>query len=151
MKPRVLLAALAALSAVTLTACVAPASGTSDYLGKAGHTAADALSQLETARLAVQTAARGSMLHTTLEIVLSQAEDGYNSVQATFDSIQPPNTEEADKAKDKLDQILSDGSDGLAQMRIAARRSDAGTLNSASRDMGKVSQQLQAFSDQPSA
>lgn len=134
-----------------LTACVAPASGTSDYQGKAGHTAAAALSQLETARLAVETASRGSMLHTTLEVMLSQAEDGFNSVQATFDSIQPPDTAEADKVRDKLDAILSDGSDGLAQLRIAARRSDTATMDLTSHDLGRVSQQLQDFSDKPSA
>jgi hypothetical protein len=90
------------------------------------------------------------MLHTTLEVILSQAEDGFNSVQATFDSIQPPDTTQADRVRDKLDQILSAGSDGLAQMRIAARRGDTDELDSTSHDMARVSQQLQDFSDKPS-
>jgi hypothetical protein len=50
-----------------------------------------------------------------------------------------------------LDQILSDGSDGLAQLRIAARRSDTSELDATSADLGTVSQALQDFSDNPRA
>ena len=136
---------------VASTACVGPAPTTSVYRGKAGHTAEDALSQLETARLAVETAQRGKLLHASLEVLLSEAEDSFSSIQATFDSIQPPASPEADRIRDKLDQILSDGSDGLAQLRIAVRRSDSAELNSTSADLGKVSQALQDFSDNPRA
>ena len=136
---------------VASTACVGPAPTTSVYRGKAGHTAEDALSQLETARLAVETAQRGNLLHASLEVLLSEAEDSFSSIQATFDSIQPPASPEADRIRDKLDQILSDGSDGLAQLRIAVRRSDSAELNSTSADLGKVSQALQDFSDNPRA
>jgi len=109
------------------------------------------LSELETARLATETARRGRMLHTTLEVMLSQAEDAFSSIQATFDSIQPPNTQEADQVRDKLDQMLSDGLDGITRMRIAVRRNDTGDLYATSTDLDKVSQQLQAFSEQPGA
>jgi hypothetical protein len=133
------------------TACVGPAPTTSVYQGKAGHTAEDALSQLETARLAVETAHRGNMLHASLEVVLTEAEDAYSSIQATFDSIQPPDSAAADGVRDKLDKILSDGADGLAQLRIAARRSDTAELDSTSAELGTVSRQLQDFSDNPRA
>jgi hypothetical protein len=148
---RAAVATLAGLGLAGLTGCVAPASSTSDYLGKAGHTAADALSQLETARLAVETADRGNMLHTTLKVVLSQAEDSFSSIQATFDSIQPPDSADADKARSRLDQILSTGADGMAQMRIAARRSDTVQLDATATDLATVSTRLQEFSDKPSA
>ncbi|HJQ01835.1 MAG TPA: hypothetical protein VJ851_09555 [Jatrophihabitans sp.] len=133
------------------TACVAPASSTANYQGKAGHTASAALSELETARLATETARRGRMLRTTLEIMLSQAEDAFSSIEATFDSIQPPNTQEADRVRDKLDQILAAGLDGITRMRIAVRRNDTGDLYATSTDLDKISQQLQAFSEQPGA
>ena len=145
------LAGVAIGTVLACTACVAPASNTSNYQGKAGHTAAAALSELETARLATETARRGNMLHTSLEIMLSQAEDAFSSIQATFDSIQPPDTQEADQVRDKLDQLLSDGLDGITRMRIAARRNDTGDLYATSTDLDKVSQQLQAFSEQPGA
>jgi hypothetical protein len=145
------LAGLAIGTVLACTACVAPASSTANYQGKAGHTASAALSELETARLATETARRGKMLHSTLEIMLSQAEDAFSSIQATFDSIQPPNTEEADRVRDKLDQILSDGLDGITRMRIAVRRNDTANLYATSTDLDKISQQLQAFSEQPGA
>ena len=132
-------------------ACVGPAPTTSSYRGKAGHTAEDALSQLETARLAVETAERGNLLHTSLEVLLSEAEDAYSSIQATFDSIQPPDSPEADRIRDKLDKILSDGLSGLAQLRIAARRNDTAEVNSTSAGLGTVSQALRDFSDDPRA
>ena len=132
-------------------ACVGPATTTSVYRGKAGHTAEDALSQLETARLAVETAQRGNLLHASLEVMLTEAENGFDSIQATFDSIQPPDSTEADQLRDKLDRILTAGSDGLAQLRIAARRGDSAQLYSTSADLGAVSKQLQAFSDNPRA
>lgn len=131
------------------TACVGPAPTTSSYRGKAGHTAQDALSQLETARLAVETAQRGNMLHASLEVVLSEAEEAYDSIQAAFDSIQPPDSTEADGLRDALDEMLSDGSDGLAQLRIAARRGDTAVLDSTTARLGKVAQALQDFSDEP--
>ena len=132
-------------------ACVGPAPTTASYQGKAGHTAEDALSELETARLAVETAERGNMLHTSLEVLLSEAEDAYSSIQATFDSIQPPESPEADRIRDKLDKILSDGSDGLAQLRIAVRRDDAAEAHSTSASLRTVSEALRDFSDNPRA
>ena len=134
---------------VGCAACVGPAPTAASYRGKAGHTAEDALSELETARLAVETAERGNMLHTSLEVLLSEAEDAYSSIQATFDSIQPPDSPEADGIRDKLDKILSDGMDGLAQLRIAVRRNDSAEANSTSADLGTVAKQLQDFSDDP--
>jgi len=133
------------------TACVGPAPTTASYQGKAGHTAEDALSQLETARLAVETAERGNMLHPSLEVLLSEAEDAYSSIQATFDSIQPPDSPDADRIRDRLDKILSAGSDGLTQLRIAVRRGDAAEANSTSAGLGTVSHALQDFSDNPRA
>lgn len=144
-------AGAAIATVLACTACVAPATSTANYQGKAGHTASAALSELETARLATETARRGRMLHTTLEVMLSQAEDAFSSIQATFDSIQPPNTQEADQVRDKLDQMLSDGLDGITRMRIAVRRNDTRDLYATSTDLDKVSEQLQAFSEQPGA
>jgi hypothetical protein len=146
-----LTAAVLAATLLACAACVGPAPTTSVYRGKAGHTAEDALSQLETARLAVETAQRGNLLHASLEVMLTESEDGFDSIQATFDSIQPPDSAEADRLRDKLDTILSDGADGLAQLRIAARRGDSAVLVSTNAELATVSQQLQAFSDDPRA
>jgi len=142
-------AALLCLTLLAAAGCVGPAPTTSVYRGKAGHTAEDALSQLETARLAVETAQRGNLLHASLEVMLTESEDGFSSIQATFDSIQPPDSTEADQLRDKLDKMLAAGSDGLAQLRIAARRGDSAELSATSAELGAVSKQLRAFSDDP--
>src|SRR3954452_15145980 len=81
------------LLALLCTACVGPARTTSTYQGKAGHTAEAALSQLQTALLAVSSSTHGNMLHSYLLVVLSESEDNFSSIQTTFDSIQPPDSE----------------------------------------------------------
>jgi hypothetical protein len=131
--------------------CVAPAGTTSKYLGKAGHTAEDALSQLETARLSVESSLRGRILHPYLETTLSSAEDNFSSIQTTFDSIQPPDSEQADKVRDKLDQVLTDGADGLAQLRIAVRRNDTRQLSATNASLEDVVKRLNSLSEDPSA
>jgi hypothetical protein len=141
---------VAALLLVLLSAaCVGPARTTSTYQGKAGHTAEAALSQLETALLAVSSSTHGNMLHSYLLVVLSESEDNFSSIQATFDSIQPPNSQVADQVRDKLDQLLSDGADGLAQLRIAARRNHTATLIATAQDLAKTADDLSAFSEDP--
>ncbi|MEP7179679.1 MAG: hypothetical protein ABI775_11355 [Pseudonocardiales bacterium] len=67
---------------------------------------------------------RGRMMHAYLLTILSESEDAFSSIQNTFDSIQPPATVRADQLRDSLDTLLSDGSDGLTQLRILARRQD---------------------------
>ena len=111
---------------LVLAGCVGPAPTTGEYEGKAGHTAAEALAQLETARLAVEHA--GALPAWNLETVLVDSEEAFDSIENTFDSIQPPADPAADGLRSELDKLLSDGADGIAQLRIQARRSDAAAL-----------------------
>jgi hypothetical protein len=113
---------------VGLSGCVGPARTTNTYEGKAVRSANDSLSALQTALLCVRTSEQGRLTQPYLETVLSKSEDSFSSVQTTFDSIQPPNTARADRLRDTLDQLLSDGSDGMAQLRILARRQDSARL-----------------------
>jgi hypothetical protein len=107
---------------VTLAGCVGNARTTGAYRGKAHRSAQAAASALQTALLAVRTSAKGNLLDSYLETVLSQSEDDFSSVEQQFDSIQPPNTATADDLRDRLDTLLSKGSSTLADLRIAARR-----------------------------
>jgi hypothetical protein len=134
---------LVALVVLGLTGCVGPAPTTGEYEGKAAHTAADALSQLQTARLAVDNS--GRLPASYLETVLVDAEDAFGSIETTFDSIQPPDDPAADKLRSDLDALLSDGSDGIAQLRILARRSDSAGMRSTAADLGKTADQLDRF------
>jgi hypothetical protein len=134
---------VAAVALLALTGCVGPARTTGEYAGKAAHTAAAALAQLETARLAVQNS--GGMPESYLDTVLSDAEDAYGSVQTTFDSIQPPDDPAADRLRSELDALLSDGSDGIARMRILARRGDTAAMRSTAADLGTTAAGLDRF------
>jgi hypothetical protein len=128
-----------------LAGCVGPARTTGRYVGKATRTANDAISALQTAAVAVHTSQRGSMLGPYLNVLLTQAETDYSSVQGTFDSIQPPATSRADDIRTKLDTILSAGSDVLSQLRIVARRGDEAELVKQAADIPKLVSKLQAF------
>ncbi|MDQ1730366.1 MAG: hypothetical protein QOK10_525, partial [Pseudonocardiales bacterium] len=74
-----------------------------------------------------------------------------SSIQTTFDSIQPPDSEQADKVRDKLDQVLTDGADGLAKLRIAARRNDARQLAAINASLADVVKELNSLGEDPSA
>jgi len=133
----------AVLVVLALAGCVGPAPTTDQYQGKAAHTAADALAQLETARLAVEHAGRLSAAY--LETVLVDAEEAFDSIENTFDSIQPPDDPMADRLRSDLDKLLSDGSDGIAELRIQARRSDTAAMTSTAHHLGETAAGLDRF------
>lgn len=128
---------------LALAGCVGPAPTTGEYEGKAAHTAGEALAQVETARLAVEHA--GGIPSAYLETVLVDAEGSFDSIQSTFDSIQPPADPAADRLRSELDKLLSDGSDGMAQLRILARRRDQAGMASAAHDLGRTAVGLDRF------
>ena len=115
-------------AALISAGCVGPARTTATYENKAVRTAADSPSQLQTALLSVNASLRGRMMHPYLITVLSDSEDAFSSIQTTFDSIQPPDTRAADALRTGLDTLLSDGADGMMQLRILARRNDTRML-----------------------
>jgi hypothetical protein len=80
-----------------------------------------------------------------LRTVLVDAEESLGSIQTTFDSIQPPDDPDADKLRAELDPLLSDGSDGIAQLRILARRGDTAAMASTARDLASTAEQLNRF------
>jgi hypothetical protein len=139
------------VGAVVVSGCVGPARTTDRYVGKATRTANDAISALQTAALAVHTSERGSMLGPYLNVVLTQAESDFNSVQQTFDSIQPPDTDEADAVRDSLDTVLTEGSDVLSRLRILARRGDQARMVASARSIPGLVDELDRFVSRVSA
>lgn len=120
---------------LALAGCVGNAATTGAYRGKANLSAEAASSALQTALLAVQTSAKGNLFDSYLEVTLSEAEDDFGSVQQQFDSIQPPNTAEADNIRDRLDTLLTKGASTLADLRIAARRDQQDLMIKTARDI----------------
>jgi hypothetical protein len=145
MNGRLLAAGAVVVAVLALSGCVGPAGTTQIYEGKAVRTANDSLSALRTALLTVQTGERGRLTQAYLETVLSKAEDAFSSIQHTFDSIQPPDTARADQLRDGLDKLLSDGADGLAQLRILARRQDTARLDAEARTLVATADELDKF------
>jgi hypothetical protein len=145
MNRRLPAAIVTVVAALALSGCVGPAGTTQIYEGKAVRAANDSLSALQTALLTVQTSERGRLTQAYLETVLSKAEDAFSSVQNTFDSIQPPDTARADQLRDGLDKLLSDGADGLAQLRILARRQDAARLGTEAHTLATTADGLDKF------
>jgi hypothetical protein len=137
-----------ALAALALSGCVAPAPDDAAYESKAASTAKAAVSESRTALLATRTAADDRLLGTYLEPVLVDAEQALGSVQATFDSVQPPATSAADDLRATLDPLLQSAASDVTDLRIAARRERADALRSAARDLTAVADKLETFAQE---
>jgi hypothetical protein len=139
---------VAAAAVALVTGCVAPAPTTADYESKAAMTADAAVSELRTALLAEDAWARNRMTAAYLETVLVDADESLGSVTNTFDSVQPPDTTEADDLRATLDPLLEEAGSGLTDLRIAARRDDTAELESIADDLSDVTDQLETFGKQ---
>jgi type II secretory pathway pseudopilin PulG len=143
------LKALAMMAVLALAGgCVGPARTSKDYSKKASTSLQDARSAVETARLAVDAGAGHRATGPYLSVLLSQAEKQAASVQATFDSIQPPGAS-ADRIRHDVDGLLAESVSVLADLRIVARRGDTAgvsekgpTLDALSRRLGDLQERL---------
>jgi hypothetical protein len=102
-------------------ACTGPVRSSPVYESKAGQTAAVAASAVQTALLAVDAAKDDKASGRYLSQVLVEAEEDAGSAQGTFDAIQPPD-QRADELRASLDDLLTEATDTLTELRIAARR-----------------------------
>jgi hypothetical protein len=103
-------------------------------MAKAGQTAEVVASAVETARLAADAGGNG------------KAFGRYLTAQGTFDAIQPPDLR-ADQLRDRLDELLTEATSTLAELRIAARRGRIAELPALARPLGKVAERLHAFAE----
>ncbi len=142
--------AACAVAAAILTACVAPARSYGSYEGKAGATADNMHSAVETARFAVQNAAANTAPAPYVAVVLTDAEDDASAIQGAFDSIQPPD-ERSEDLKTVLDDILSDVVDHLADVRIATRRGQLHDLAVVATPLATDARKLRKFEEAATA
>jgi hypothetical protein len=144
----VLRRALLVTMIVAASACVShpvgPARTFGKYEGKARTTAESALSEVQTARLAADAAARGNAFGPYTGLVLGDAEESLGGLQSTFGSIQPPD-ERADEVRDDLGSILSDAEDHVADVRIAARRGQLAELDTIAAPLDDDIDALESF------
>jgi hypothetical protein len=102
-------------------ACTGPVRSSEVYESKAGQTAETAASAVQTALLAVDAAKGSKAFGRYLTQVLVQAEEDADAAQGTFAAIQPPD-QRADELRGRLDDLLTQATGTLAELRIAARR-----------------------------
>jgi hypothetical protein len=134
------------LAAILLScaACVAPARGFDAYEGKAAATASSAGSAVRTALLTVDIAGRGGLFAPNVSILVQGAEEDAVSAEGTFASIQPPDPA-SDRLRVELEALLAPAVDGLAQLRIAARRGDLAAMGGIARPLRGLAVELERF------
>jgi hypothetical protein len=135
---------VAAALMVSIVACVGPARDFPTYEGKAKESAKAALSAVETARVSVLLSSRGDVFGPYVSVLLTEAEEDAGSVQATFDSIQPPDAR-SDALKRELDRLLARAVTSLTELRIASRRVDVDALSHLGRPLSGIAAELEQF------
>jgi len=116
------------------------------YESKAGQTAETAASAVQTALLAVDAAKGSKAFGRYLTQVLVQAEEDADAAQGTFDGIQPPDRR-ADELRGRLDDLLTQATDTLAELRIAARRGHTAELAEPAAPLEELAGKLHAFAE----
>jgi hypothetical protein len=129
-----------------VAACTGPVRSFGVYEAKAGRTAETVVGAVETARLAVDAGSSGKAYGRYLAQVLAEAEEDAGAAQGVFDAIQPPDRR-ADRLRDDLDQLLTEATSTLAELRIAARRGRIAELPKLAAPLVKVAGQLHAFAE----
>ena len=125
-------------------ACTGPVRSSEVYESKAGQTAATAASAVQTAALAVDAAQGDKAFGRYLTQLLVEAEEDADSAQGTFDGIQPPD-QRADQLRSRLDDLLTEATGTLAELRVAARRGRFAELPELARPLPGVAAKLDDF------
>ena len=125
-------------------ACTGPVRSSEVYESKAGEAAEAVASAVQTAALAVDAARGGKAYGRYLTQVLVEAEEDAGSAQGTFDGIQPPDRR-ADELRARLDDLLTQATGTLADLRIAARRGRFAELPELARPLPKLAGRLDEF------
>ena len=125
-------------------ACTGPVRSSDVYESKAGQTAATAASAVQTAALAVDAAKGDKAFGRYLTQLLVEAEEDAGSAQGTFDGIQPPD-QRADQLRSRLDELLSEATGTLAELRVAARRGRFAELPELAEPLPGVAAKLDDF------
>jgi hypothetical protein len=129
-----------------LGACTGPVRSAAVYESKAGETAKAVVSAVQTARLSVDAARGRKATGRYLSQILVEAEEEATAAQGTFDAIQPPD-HRADQLRDRLDELLTEATSTLAELRIAARRGRLDELPGLAEPLGKLTERLDEFAD----
>lgn len=134
------------LVGLALTACVGPARTQWSFDKKAKTTAEQELSAVETVRLAVDVSSKHDATTPYIAVLVADSEKIGEAVASSFDSIQPPG-KKADDLRDQLDDLLTQATSTLSDVRIAARRNDVEDMTQYASALNDISSKLSDFAD----
>jgi hypothetical protein len=135
---------VACVAVVILAGCTLPSRTAEDYEADAAATAEAAISDTGTALLTARAVEDDRLLPPSVAVVLRDAETGLDAARATFASIQPPDPS-SDDLRDELLSLIDPAADVIAEMRIAARRVEPGTIVSLADELREHGSRLEAF------
>ncbi|MFN2626431.1 MAG: hypothetical protein ABR520_10160 [Mycobacteriales bacterium] len=127
-----------------VSSCVGPSRTERDFANKAANTAESVASAVNTARVAVEQAARQRTFGPYLSVLLRNAEEDANAAQQSFDAVQPPDAA-ADALREALDLLVDDVTGVLDDLRIAARRGEFDRLTTIAAPLDGLSRHLDDF------
>jgi hypothetical protein len=130
------------LLTLILAGCVTPATGAVDYRAKARMSVEAAISEVQTARITLQTLQGERIFGTTADETVTANETALGSISDAFGSVQPP--AEGDTVHDQVTKLLSDSEDAVTAARIATRRGDVAGIRDALAQVMSVTKRLQA-------
>jgi hypothetical protein len=96
----------------------------------------DAVSDVSTARLALQLQQRGDLQQNYQQVVVLDSEKAVGTTLQAFGGLQPPPRDTA--AYHRVTKVLSDASDLLSEVRIAVVREDTGRYAELLDDLAQV-------------
>lgn len=129
-------------AAVVLTACAGSSRTADDFRRKAANTTKATDSAVATAIIAAQAYLGGKAFGPYAGVVIGDAEKDASSIQATFDSVQPPDSSSED-LRTRVDDVLQGVASALPSLRIAARHEDRAKVALALAELEKSRDPLQ--------
>jgi ElaB/YqjD/DUF883 family membrane-anchored ribosome-binding protein len=102
---------------------VAPAYNESQYQSKVANAASDAVSVIETVRLAVESSDRHSLPTNPIDVAISGQEDILDSVAGSFSLVQPPD-DQMQRLRQQVIELLQQAQSKVQETRIAYRNND---------------------------
>jgi hypothetical protein len=124
--------------------CTAPALTTSAYVSKAANTAEEVVSASRTVLLAAQIGDDRRSFPQTIAVTIADAETDAGSARDAFVSIQPPDAA-SDQIRATLLPDVQRACDVIAEVRIAARRGDVGSLSQVAAPLEQLADELDGF------
>lgn len=137
-----LLVSLAAVAALSVAGCSAPALDHGAYEQNAKSALESASSETASAALAVRLRLSDRATNAYTDTLVTASEKAMGGIETSFGGVDPPTPAE-DGLRDSVEKSLGDAQDALSAARIAVRRDDAVAMRAAVRDLDAVTREIE--------